>query len=750
MSNNILNSMLRYGLVMLLLAGCAAQKLQREGLALIEQGRYEQGLQKLEKATKESPNDVTLKMDLYNGRERAVNKIFAAIENAKASGNERGAESGYRRILGIAPNNPKALEGLRQLEKRDLHAEAVEQAQLALKNGDIDQAESLVQQVLAVNAKHTAAMELNALVQRARMKESLATPQIQSRLKKLTSLEFRDGGIKMVFDVLARASGINFIFDKDVRSDIRVTIFVRNVAVEDAIDFILAQSQLEKKILSDNSVLIYPDTPAKIKQHQDLIVRTFYIVNSSAKDTAETIKNILKTKDLHVDEARNLIVVRDTPEAIRLIEKVIRTQDLAEPEVVLEMEVLEINRNRALELGVSWPDTFTWLVPNPARITLADLPSGGDLTSTNIGVNASTALKLRQDNSIVNVISNPRIRVKNRDKAKVLVGDRVPVITSSVVPGSTNPVTTENITYLDVGLKLDVEPLILLDDNVSIKVALEVSTLGESVVTKQGSVAFRVGTRSINTSLQLKDGETQVLMGLIRDEERNTASGLPGLMDIPILGRLFSQPKDSTQKTEIVLSITPRIVRKVKRPDAHDMELWSGTETNLKVRRASLQNNAVEKSTVVAHTMEPPKPAEAQPFQINLSAPTEAKVGEQFTLEVNGSATTPLLGAVVALQFDPAILEMVNVLPGEFFKQPDSEIRITHKLSDENGKLEVDITNTGIEGAQGKGGLFSVTFKVKVAAEKTQIQLSTVTPWGLDDKTMTYNLGSPLSISLKP
>ena len=750
MSNTILNSTLRYGLVVLLLVGCAAQKLQREGLALIEQGRYEQGLQKLEKATKESPNDVTLKMDLYNGRERAVNKIFAAIENAKAAGNERGAETGYRRILGIAPNNPKALEGLRQLEKRDLHAEAVEQAQLALKNGDIDQAESLVQQVLAVNAKHTAALALNALVQRARIKESLATPQIHSRLKKLTSLEFRDGGIKMVFDVLARASGINFIFDKDVRSDIRVTIFVRNVAVEDAIDFILAQSQLEKKILSDNSVLIYPDTPAKIKQHQDLIVRTFYIVNSSAKDTAETIKSILKTKDLHVDEPRNLIVVRDTPEAIRLIEKLIRTQDLAEPEVVLEMEVLEINRNRALELGVSWPDTFTWLVPNPARITLADLPSGGDLTSTNIGVNASAALKLRQDNSIVNVISNPRIRVKNRDKAKVLVGDRVPVITSSVVPGSTNPVTTENITYLDVGLKLDVEPLILLDDNVSIKVALEVSTLGESVVTKQGSVAFRVGTRSINTSLQLKDGETQVLMGLIRDEERNTASGLPGLMDIPILGRLFSQPKDSTQKTEIVLSITPRIVRKVKRPDAHDMELWSGTETNLKVRRASLQNNAVEKLTTVPHAIEPLKPAEAQPFQINLSAPTEAKVGEQFTLEVNGSATTPLLGAVVALQFDPAVLEMVNVLPGEFFKQPDSEIRITHNLNAENGKLEVDITNTGIEGAQGKGGLFSVTFKVKAAAEKTQIQLSSATPWGLDDKTMTYNLGSPLSIFLKP
>jgi len=750
MSNNILNFMLRYGLVMLLLAGCAAQKLQREGLALIEQGRYEQGLQKLEKATKESPNDVTLKMDLYNGRERAVNKIFAAIENAKASSNERGAESGYRRILGIAPNNPKALEGLRQLEKRDLHAEAVEQAQLALKNGDIDQAESLVQQVLTVNAKHVAALELNTLVQRARMKESLATPQIHSRLKKLTSLEFRDGGIKMVFDVLARASGINFIFDKDVRTDIRVTIFVRNVAVEDAIDFILAQSQLEKKILSDNSVLIYPDTPAKIKQHQDLIVRTFYIVNSSAKDTAETIKSILKTKDLHVDEPRNLIVVRDTPEAIRLIEKLIRTQDLAEPEVVLEMEVLEINRNRALELGVSWPDTFTWLVPNPARITLADLPSGGDLTSTNIGVNASAALKLRQDNSIVNVISNPRIRVKNRDKAKVLVGDRVPVITSSVVPGSTNPVTTENITYLDVGLKLDVEPLILLDDNVSIKVALEVSTLGESVVTKQGSVAFRVGTRSINTSLQLKDGETQVLMGLIRDEERNTASGLPGLMDIPILGRLFSQPKDSTQKTEIVLSITPRIVRKVKRPDAHDMELWSGTETNLKVRRASLQNNAVEKLTTVPHAIEPLKPAEAQPFQINLSAPTEAKVGEQFTLEVNGSATTPLLGTVVALQFDPAMLEMVNILPGEFFKQPDSEIRITHNLNAENGKLEVDITNTGIEGAQGKSSLFSVTFKVKAAAEKTQIQLSSATPWGLDDKTMTYNLGSPLSIFLKP
>jgi general secretion pathway protein D len=773
------------------LGACAGQRLNREGVALIEQGRYEPGLKKLEEAAKSDAGDLRLRMSLLTNRERVVAQILAAADSARAAGDMREAEANYRRALAIAPADLRAGEALRLLEKRDLHAELGRQAQAALKNGDLEQAESLALKLLAVNPKHPVAQEIRTQVERARATDTLVPPQLKSRLTKPVSLEFRDANIKMVFDVLSRTSGINFILDKEIRSDTKVTIYVRNVAVEDAIDLTLVQSQLEKKVLSDNSVLIYPNTPQKIREYQDLVIRSFYLVNGDAKLIATVLKDLLKLKDMHVDERLNLISVRDTPDTIRLAEKLIRTHDLADPEVVLEMEVLEINRTRALELGVSWPDTFTWLVPGVNGITLDDLPFRQPTSGARIGANASVLLKMRQDSSIANVISNPRIRVKNRDKAKILVGDRVPIITATVTPGATNPVTTESISYLDVGLKLEAEPVILLDDDVSIKVTLEVSTLGDSVATRSGSLAYRVGTRTIATSLRLKDGETQVLMGLIRDEERNTASGLPGLMDLPVLGRLFSMPRNEKQKTEIVLSITPRIVRNLVRPDAHEMEFWSGTDISMKTRRPILQSVAAAGAGAGAGpaalaplvpvplqdpaTLQYPAPAAAslaaagsveaaatvvpiaaaapgpaQPLQLSWQAPPSARVGEQIVVAMVALAPSPLASAALALKFDPAALEVLKVEEGDLLKQANAETRFSHTVDAVGGRLAVGVARSGPEGARGQGRLFNVTFRVKAASPASRIMLNSMSPLGPGDAPVAFSVTGPLSIALQP
>lgn len=760
----------------LILLGCAGPLLDREGLALINDGRYEQGLDKLEEAAKSDPGDLRMRMSLLTSRERVVVQILAAADNARAVGDVREAEVQYRRALAIAPGDVRAAEGLRLLEKRDLHSEMVRQAQSALRNGDLEHAESQALKILLLSARHPGALDILAQVERVRAMDGMVPPQLKSRLTKPVSLEFRDANLKMVFDVLSRTSGINFILDKEIRSDTKITIYVRNVAVEDAIDLTLVQSQLEKKVLSDNSVLIYPNSPQKIREYQDLVIRSFYLVNSEAKQTATVLRTILKLKDMHVDDRLNMIFVRDTPDTIRLAEKLIRTQDLAEPEVVLEMEVLEINRTRALELGVNWPDTFTWLVPGANGITVDDLPFRQHTSGSRIGVNATMLLKVRADSSIANMISNPRIRVKNRDKARILVGDRVPIITATVTPGATNPVTTESISYLDVGLKLEAEPVILLDDDVSIKVTLEVSTLGESVATRSGSLAYRVGTRTINTSLRLKDGETQVLMGLIRDEERNTASGLPGLMDLPVLGRLFSLPRNERQKTEIVLSITPRIVRNLMRPDAHEMEFWSGTDLSMKVRRPILQSvtgpggaavlqapattqDAVPppvarmpppSSVAVAPAAQATQPASVKPLQMSWQAAQSARVGEQLVVGVQALAPSPLVGAAVSLKFDPAALEVVAVEEGNLLKQADVENRFNHTVDAIGGRLAVSVARPGPDGAQGQGRLFNVTFRVKAASAQSQILLNSMSPLGPNGSAMPFSVSGPLSIVLQP
>jgi general secretion pathway protein D len=777
--------------LLMVLAGCVAQRLHRTGMSLIEKGRYEEGLNKLEGSVKKDTGDIKRRMSFYATRDGVIEQLRQDAEKAKAAGDVQTAAALYRRALVIAPHDFRITDGIRALEKRSVHEDLLKRAEAALESGDLDEADDIAQKVLADYAADARAQSVRAQAERARAKRAVVSPQLQSRLTKPVTLEFRDAAVKMVFDVLSRASGLNFILDKEIRSDTRITIYVRNVAVEDAIDLILVQSQLEKKVLSDNTVLVYPNTPQKVREYQDLVIRSFYLVNSDAKETANLLKNILKVKDIQVDDRLNMIFLRDTPDTVRLAEKLIRNQDLAEPEVVLEMEVMEINRTRAVELGMSWPDTFTWLVPDPNKITLDQLPFEQRRSTDRIGINASTVLRMKQDNGVANLLSNPRIRVKNREQARVLVGDRVPIITATVTPGAVNPVTTETISYLDVGLKLDVQPVILLDDDVSIKVMLEVSTLGDSVKTNSGSVAYRVGTRTVATSLRMRDGETQVLMGLIRDEERGSAGGVPGLMSLPLIGRLFSVPKNEKQKTEIVLSITPRIVRNVRRPQPHELEFWSGTEASMKSGHPVFQSDAAASGTspraasegrqdatpapaagagptqtpvgpdaAAAQTPVGPDvgaesgvaqaPEPIQPVRFEWSAPEHARVGETFVVSVTANAPSPLLSAALSLKFDPNVLEVVEVAEGDLLKQGDAQPQFDYTTDALGGRIAVSVSREGLGALQGQGRLFNVTFKVKVASEKSQLQITSMSPVGADNTPIPFSMSGPLTLSLVP
>ena len=373
-----------------------------------------------------------------------------------------------------------------------------------------------------------------------------------------------------------------------------MTVFIKKVRIEDALDTVLATNGLQKKVLSDNSVLIFPNSQQKLKEYQDLVIRSFYLNNTTAKQVAALLKTMVKTKNIFVDERLNMIVMRDTPEVIRIAEKLVAANDLEDPEVMLEIEVLEVSRSRLQELGVDYPSriavnnlssiatTTTTAIASTATSALAERPltlrSLQNLNSGSLNVSPNPALNFRKTLGDVNLLSNPRIRVRNNEKAKILIGDKVPIITSTA---AVNAGVAESVQYIDVGLKLDVEPRITADNHVNIKVALEVSSLGERTVTRGGTVAYTIGTRNASTLLRLRNNETQVLAGLISDDERKNSSRLPGLGDIPFLGRLFANQVDSKNKTEIVLAITPRIISNIVRPQADITEYWSGTESNV-------------------------------------------------------------------------------------------------------------------------------------------------------------------------
>lgn len=662
------------------LAGCNTLPAVDEGKRLIGAGRTEEGLAILEQAAVDNPRSAQAFSTYMAARETFTLELVRQADAARLFGDLAAAEQLYRRALNVDPGSVAARSGLELVARDRSSAAQAAQAEAALKAGDLATAERLARAALADNTGNRAARAVLRQIAERQAQAAVAPPQLKAALGKPVTLEFRDANLRSVFEVIARTTGINFVFDRDVRPDLRVTIFVRNTSLDDVLKVLLATNQLERKVINDNSMLIYPNTPAKQKDYQELVVRGFYLTNADVKQTAALIRALVKTRDLYIDEKLNLLVMRDTAEAVRLAEQLVATQDLGEPEVMLQVEVLEVASSKLQEIGLRYPDSVRYgLLPGdggtagggpPAPGTLPlfiDLRNTGGLTF--FTTNPLVVANLRQTDGATNLLANPRIRVKNRDKAKVHIGERVPVITTT---STANVGVSSSVSYLDTGLKLDVEPNIYLDDEVAIKVQLEVSNIIEQL-NVSGTIAYRLGTRNTATTLRLRDGETQVLAGLISDEERRAANKVPGLAELPLLGRLFSNNFDQRTKTDIVLLITPRVVRSLQRLEGAAAEFPAGTEAApgapaLQLRPTgprtlSIEPGAGAAQIAAAKPIAPPAAAAPAPVGLVWTAPSRVAIGSEFAVSVGLPAGGEARAARVEIAFDPAVLQPAGGVP---------------------------------------------------------------------------------------
>ena len=570
-----------------LVAGCAstlprANPTFEEGRALVAAGRVEEGLERVQQAAREQPANGEFRSFYFRQRDGAVQNFIMVGDSARASGAFDEAEAAYKRAQGLDPSNTRAKTSLEALGQDRRHKAILVEAQSQLSNNDAAGAYGKAKQVLAENAANREAQALVRNIEEANARAASAEPPLSPALSKKVTLELRDTPLRAVFELLAKHTGLNFVFDRDLRPDLRTTVFVRDTKVEDVIRFVLLTNQLDRKVLNENTLLIYPNTAAKSKDYKDLVMRSFYLANADAKQTANMIKTLVKTPDLFVDEKLNMVMMRDTAEAVRVAERLVANQDLAEPEVMLEVEVLEVGTNLLTEMGIKWPDQVNFSLLGAAGVPgQVTLPEWQNRNSNLIRLQTNDpllSLNLKKQNGRTNVLANPRIRVKNREKARIHIGDKVPVITTTA---SASGFVGESVSYLDVGLKLEVEPQVYLEDEVGIKVGLEVSNIAQQIKSSSGTVAYQVGTRNTATTLRLKDGETQVLAGLINDEDRRSSSRVPGLGDIPVLEHLFGSTGVAANKTEIVLLITPRVIRNLARPDARRETFNSGTDGSI-------------------------------------------------------------------------------------------------------------------------------------------------------------------------
>jgi general secretion pathway protein D len=575
----------------LLVAGCAAPRHFGEGKRLIEVGESEKGLQELREALRLEPNNAQYRLEFRSQQTKYLELLINSGDEQRNAGQFDGAIETYNYVLGVDPQNEIARRKLAQtLSTKSVRA-LTAQAQSLVDAKKPDAAREKLKLALSDDANHAPALALLRQIDDQAIEASQAKQTAlgaQSVMKRPVSLQFRDANVRMVFEAMARSVGLNVILDRDVRSDLKTTIYVKDASVEDTVDLILLQNQLEKRVLNGNTLFIYPATSVKQKEYQELKVRVFQLSNIDAKYIQNVLKTILKIKDTVVDEKTNTVVIRDTAEAIAVAEKLVAAHDVPDSEVMLEVEVLEISRDRISNIGLKWPDALSLSVPpgtgTNGALTLGDLKALGrnqllvGPAQLGLGINA------KMIDSDANLLASPRIRVRHKEKARILIGDRVPFVSgSNTVPTGGSPIVSTTVQYLDVGIKLEVEPYVYSEDDVGIKINMEVSNIAKEIPNKNtGDVLYQIGTRSASTSLRLKDGETQVLAGLLSDQERSSADKVPGLGQTPLLGRLFSNNTGNTTKTEIVLSITPHIIRG-KNPIAASLrDIWSGTDSQIR------------------------------------------------------------------------------------------------------------------------------------------------------------------------
>lgn len=565
-----------------IVSACAQNPVFREGLQLLSEDRIEEGLARLEQASREAPENTDYRSTLFKQRALALAQLLTQADTARVNNDPGQAQAAYRRVLNIDPVNERAKAGLDAINSGRRHQALVEEAEALLKKNDRSGAERKIRSVLAENPNQREARAAQRRIDEAIRRETLAAKTLKPNLKRPITLDFRDASLRAIFEAIARSSGVNYVFDRDVRSDLRATIQLKNKNIDDAVKVLLVTNQLAQKVIDADTVIIYPNLPAKQREYQELTVKAFHLANADPKLVLNTIRSVVKTRDIVYDEKTNLLIMRDTPEAVRAAEKLVALQDQAEPEVVLALEVMEVSTTRLQELGIRFPEQVSYGIVGSANIPgTVTLPEWQNRDSSLVRLsitNPALIVNLKKLDTDTNLLANPHIRVRNREKARIHIGERVPVITSI---STANVGVSESVSYLDVGLKLEIEPNIYLDDEVAMKVVLEVSNIIDTVVRASGTQVYRLGTRNAATTLRLKDGETQILAGLIQADERRTTNKIPGIGDLPIVGRLFSNRNDGNTKTEIVLLITPRIVRNIVRPGVDIAEFASGTEASM-------------------------------------------------------------------------------------------------------------------------------------------------------------------------
>jgi general secretion pathway protein D len=518
----------------LALAGCASSGGLRVAREAEEQHDYDRAVVEYSRALKVDPNDAGAREGLERAKVRSALAHYDRGRQLASAGKLSDAVAEYQLAAEMNPN---------AVEIRD----ALQSAQNQLRT--------------QVPVNRDGKTELESLVERAR-DLAPAGRELPSGIR-LPDLVFRNASSQDVITALARMANVNVVFDPAFRAS-TLSIETRGQTFDQAMRAIGASTQTFVRVTAPGTITVIPDTPAKRREYEEEAVKTFYLSNADPRETMDLLRVVIDARQIGLTTANNAITVRDTPERIAAAGKLIDLLDKARPEVIVDTELLEINRSRLLEYGLQVASPGSPGINGVADVNRSDLTLAAlrNLNEGDVLLSAVPALyyRLMKSDADSRVLANPHIRATDGLAASARFGERVPVPVTIFSPIATGGVAQQPITsfnYENIGVNIDITPRIHMDSSVSLTMKISVTSISGTGF--GGLPTF--GNREITTQIRLKDGETNMLAGLIRDDDRKLVEGIPGVSDLPLIGHLFGHNKNTREQTDVILMLTPHIVR---------------------------------------------------------------------------------------------------------------------------------------------------------------------------------------------
>jgi general secretion pathway protein D len=464
------------------------------------------------------------------------------------------------------------------------------------------------------------------------------------------------------------------------------------------------------------------------------VIRTFYLSNVSSptemQDLVNAMRNILEVSRIQPIPSKEAIVVRGTPDQILLAGKLVHDFDTAQPEVIIELAIMQVSRDKMHNLGISPPTSASVQLQNNSSSSSSssantiNLNRLGNLNATDFTatISSASATALLND-SATKIIQNPQLRSVDGQKASLRIGDRVPTATGSyqsgVTGGSVNPLVGTQFQYLDVGVNLDVTPHIHPDGDISLKIALEVSSVTNYVTIASISEPV-IGQRKVEHEIRLKDGEVNLLGGMLEEEDIRSLSGIPGLAQIPLLKYLFSETSTEIKNNETVFALVPHIVRKTEFDELSERTLDVGTPNSLHLRHTSEAFLGAAGAAKVETAKSPGETVAALSFDPPAAT---AQAGTPFSVNVDLSGASDVSSITLRLCYDPAKLRVVNFSNGDFLAQGGQVVALVHRESLRAGDVEITTSRPpGTDGAFGRGTVATLTF-VPTASGQSRVKI---------------------------